>query len=199
MNDEQQSLLLNASSRFSPPQGIKLSYGTAGFRADASLLPSAVYRVGILAALRSLKTGSVIGLMITASHNKVSDNGVKIADPNGGMLSQHWEPFADALVNAPSPQHLLLLINEFVAKEGILMDGVSQAEVLLGRDTRPSGDALVEAARQGVTSIVGAVATDMGILTTPQLHWMVRARNKGIKASEQDYFEQLSSSFRVVV
>ncbi|QCD91483.1 phosphoacetylglucosamine mutase isoform X1 [Vigna unguiculata] len=196
MNDEQQSLLLNSSSRFSPPQGVKLSYGTAGFRADASLLPSTVYRVGILAALRSLKTGSIIGLMITASHNKVSDNGVKIADPNGGMLSQHWEPFADALANAPSPQHLLVLINEFVAKEGILMDGVSHAEVLLGRDTRPSGDALLEAARQGVTSIVGAVATDMGVLTTPQLHWMVRARNKGVQASEQDYFEQLSSSFR---
>ncbi|XP_014521328.1 phosphoacetylglucosamine mutase isoform X2 [Vigna radiata var. radiata] len=196
MNDEQQSLLLSSSSRFSPPQGVKLSYGTAGFRADASLLPSTVYRVGILAALRSLKTGSIIGLMITASHNKVSDNGVKIADPNGGMLSQHWEPFADALANAPSPQHLLLLINEFVAKEGILMDGVSQAEVLLGRDTRPSGDALFEAARQGVTSVVGAVATDMGILTTPQLHWMVRARNKGMQVSEQDYFEQLSSSFR---
>ncbi|KAL5172468.1 Phosphoacetylglucosamine mutase [Glycine soja] len=51
----------------------------------------------------------------------------------------------------------------------------------------------------GVTSIVGAVATDMGILTTPQLHWMVRARNKGMKASEQDYFEQLSSSFRCLV
>ncbi|WVZ10162.1 hypothetical protein V8G54_014692 [Vigna mungo] len=244
MNDGQQSLLLSSSSRFSPPQGVKLSYGTAGFRADASLLPSTVYRVGILAALRSLKTGSIIGLMITASHNKVSDNGVKIADPNGGMLSQHWEPFADALANAPSPQHLLLLINEFVGKEGILMDGVSQAEVLLGRDTRPSGDALLEAARQfhgdkcgglgavfmdmlktlmmllkawflkylqlplwldlfafshydnNTVGVVGAVATDMGILTTPQLHWMVRARNKGMQASEQDYFEQLSSSFR---
>jgi hypothetical protein len=51
---------------------------------------------------------------------------------------------------------------------------------------------------KGVTSIVGAVASDMGILTTPQLHWMVRARNKGIKASEQDYFKQLSNSFRLV-
>ncbi|PNX55688.1 phosphoacetylglucosamine mutase-like protein, partial [Trifolium pratense] len=51
----------------------------------------------------------------------------------------------------------------------------------------------------GVTSIVGAVASDMGILTTRQLHWMVRARNKGIKASEQDYFEQLSNSFRCLM
>ncbi|KHN42632.1 Phosphoacetylglucosamine mutase [Glycine soja] len=180
MNEEQQCLLLSSASRFSPPKGVKLSYGTAGFRADASLLQSTVYRVGILAALRSLKTRSVIGLMITASHNKVSDNRVKIADSSGGMLSRHWEPFADALANAPSPQHLLLLINEFVEKEGISVDGDWQVEV-------------------GVTSIVGAVATDMGILTTPQLHWMVRARNKGMKASEQDYFEQLSSSFRCLV
>ncbi|KHN02815.1 Phosphoacetylglucosamine mutase [Glycine soja] len=132
MNEEQQCLLLSSASRFWPPKGVKLSYGTAGFRADASLLQSTVYRVGILAALRSLKTRSVIGLMITASHNKVSDNGVKIADPSGGMLSQHWEPFADALANAPSPQHLLLLINEFVEKEGISVDGDWQVEVLLG-------------------------------------------------------------------
>lgn len=66
-----------------------------------------MYRVGILAALRSLKTQSVIGLMITASHNKVSDNGVKIADPNGGMLSQQWEPFADSLANASDPLQLV--------------------------------------------------------------------------------------------
>lgn len=51
---------------------------------------------------------------------------------------------------------------------------------------------------KGITSIVGAIATDMGILTTPQLHWMVRARNMGMKASEEDYFEQLSSSFRLI-
>ncbi|WJX60549.1 phosphoacetylglucosamine mutase [Trifolium repens] len=199
MNELQKSLILESSSRFLIPQGVKVSYGTAGFREDASILSSTVYRVGIVAALRSLKTQSVIGVMITASHNKVSDNGVKIADPNGGMLSQHWEPFADELANAPSPQQLLQLITEFVEKERIPFDGVRPAEILLGRDTRPSGEALLEAARQGVTSIVGAVASDMGILTTPQLHWMVRARNKGIKASEQDYFKQLSNSFRCLM
>lgn len=86
---------------------MKLSYGTAGFRADASLLESTVFRVGILAALRSLKTGSVIGLMITASHNKVADNGIKVADPSGGMLTQDWEPFSDAIANAPDPHSLL--------------------------------------------------------------------------------------------
>jgi phosphoacetylglucosamine mutase len=37
----------------------------------------------------------------------------------------------------------------------------------------------------------------MGILTTPQLHWMVRSKNKGIKVSESDYFTQLIDSFRL--
>lgn len=51
---------------------------------------------------------------------------------------------------------------------------------------------------KGINAIIGAVAIDMGILTTPQLHWMVRRRNKGMKASELDYFLQLSRSFKSV-
>ncbi|KAI3707684.1 hypothetical protein L6452_26313 [Arctium lappa] len=200
MNEQQRSMLLQSASSFPPPKGTKLSYGTAGFRADASILQSTVFRIGILAALRSLKTGgAVIGLMITASHNKVSDNGVKIADPSGGMITQDWEPFADCIANAPDPESLVQLINEFAKKENIPLDGAKTATVLLGRDTRPSGESLVKAAKQGICSVVGAVATDMGIITTPQLHWMVRARNKGLKASELDYFEQLSSSFRCLI
>ncbi|XP_071722352.1 phosphoacetylglucosamine mutase-like [Rutidosis leptorrhynchoides] len=198
MKEEQKSLILKISSQYPPPQGVKLSYGTAGFREDASILVSTVYRVGILAALRSLKTQSVIGLMITASHNKVNDNGVKIADPSGGMLTQDWEPFADRLANAQDPQNLIELIVEFVEKENIPLhwDGMRSAEILLGRDTRPSGESLLQAAKQGIDSIIGAVSVDMGIVTTPQLHWMVRARNQGMKATEFDYFQQISDSFR---
>ncbi|XP_016486490.2 phosphoacetylglucosamine mutase [Nicotiana tabacum] len=199
MNEKQQSLLLESAARFPPPKGVRLSYGTAGFRADASLLESTVFRVGILAALRSLKTGSVIGLMITASHNKVADNGIKVADPSGGMLTQDWEPFSDAIANAPDPHSLLQLITEFVKKEEIGFEGRQLAEVLLGRDTRPSGEALLEAAKQGITSIIGAIGTDMGVVTTPQLHWMVRARNRGLEASESCYFHQLSTSFRCLM
>lgn len=44
---------------------MEYSYGTAGFRYDASLLDGVMVRVGIVAAL----LGGQIGVMITASHN----------------------------------------------------------------------------------------------------------------------------------
>ena len=50
---------------------------------------------------------------------------------------------------------------------------------------------------KGIDSIIGAVAQDMGILTTPQLHWMVHARNKGLESSELNYFNGLSNSFKL--
>lgn len=36
-----------------------------------------------------------VGLMVTASHNAEPDNGIKMVDPNGGMLSQDWEGYAE--------------------------------------------------------------------------------------------------------
>ncbi|XP_010420545.1 PREDICTED: phosphoacetylglucosamine mutase-like [Camelina sativa] len=200
MDEIQIASLLKSSELFPIPQGLKLSYGTAGFRGDAKLLESTVYRVGILSALRSLKLGSsTIGLMITASHNKVSDNGIKVSDPSGGMLSQEWEPFADQIANAASPQELVSLIREFVEKEEIKIGEYKAAEVWLGRDSRPSGESLLRAAEIGVDSVLGSVSVDIGVLTTPQLHWMVRAKNKGLKATENNYFENLSTSFRCLV
>ncbi|KAL3626576.1 hypothetical protein CASFOL_030125 [Castilleja foliolosa] len=199
MNQQQRLILLESSSLFPTPPGKKFSYGTSGFRADASILESTVFRVGILAAIRSIQTRSVIGLMITASHNTVSDNGIKVADPSGGMLTQQWEPFADAVANASDPLSLIQLLDDFVKKENITLEGASPMEVLLGRDTRPSGSALVEAAKQGINSIVGVNATDIGVVTTPQLHWMVRAKNKGFEASENNYYDQILTSFRCML
>lgn len=66
--------------------------------------------MGILAALRSLSTESAVGLMITASHDQVSDNSVKIADPSGGMMTQDWEPFADGIAYAVDTQALVEVV-----------------------------------------------------------------------------------------
>jgi len=38
--------------------------------------------------------------MVTASHNAVEDNGVKMIDPAGSMLAIEWEGHAATLANA---------------------------------------------------------------------------------------------------
>ncbi|GAQ90768.1 phosphoacetylglucosamine mutase [Klebsormidium nitens] len=186
--------LEQAANLYPIPPGLAIDYGTAGFRAEASTLPSTVFRTGVLAALRSRQTGAVTGLVITASHNPEGDNGIKVADPNGGMLLRDWEAAATALANAPTSEALAEAVQQLAVREGIPAQAPS-GTVLLARDTRPSGPALAHAATQGIAA-VGATVEDRGVLTTPQLHWMVRATNRAEAATEQDYFRTLAAGFR---
>ncbi len=71
--------------------GVALSYGTAGFRARHDVLDEVCVKMGMLSALRALHTGAVVGVMVTASHNPIEDNGMKMIDPDGGMLAPAWE------------------------------------------------------------------------------------------------------------
>ena len=58
------------SSFYPPPEGVKLKYGTAGFREKAAILDSTFFRMGMLGILRSRQLEKTIGLMVvTASHN----------------------------------------------------------------------------------------------------------------------------------
>ncbi|KAK0729108.1 hypothetical protein B0T21DRAFT_314625 [Apiosordaria backusii] len=179
------------------PQHYK--YGTAGFRMKADLLEGVTYRVGLLAALRSRKLNSqAIGVMITASHNPAIDNGVKIVDPMGDMLEQEWERYATALVNAPSDEDLAKIYNALATE--LKIDLEAPAKVVYGRDTRPSGHTLVTALA-GALDATNTEHVDFKILTTPQLHYLVRATNtEGTPASygevsETGYYKKLAEAF----
>uniref|UniRef100_A0A8C5VMS7 Alpha-D-phosphohexomutase alpha/beta/alpha domain-containing protein n=1 Tax=Microcebus murinus TaxID=30608 RepID=A0A8C5VMS7_MICMU len=71
------------SASHAKPNGLILQYGTAGFRTKAEHLDHVMFRMGLLAVLRSKQTKSTIGVMVTASHNPEEDNGVKLVDPLG--------------------------------------------------------------------------------------------------------------------
>lgn len=190
-----ESLLQRAAevSKEHPKPDVTFSYGTAGFRMRADHLDSVMYRMGLLAVLRSkAKDGKVIGVVVTASHNPVHDNGVKLVDPLGEMLQPSWEKHASELANA---EDIVEVLRGVVEEHSI--DWNVAAKVFIARDTRPSGVEFVKALLDGVQALGGS-GRDYGVLTTPQLHYMVRCQNTDGEygeVTEEGYYNKISNAF----
>ena len=104
-----------------------------------------------------MKGGQFIIVMITASHNPGHDNGVKLVDPAGEMLEQEWEGVASIVTRYS-------------------IDTSVASHVVVGRDTRVSSPALAQACKDGILA-VGGKCEDIGLVTTPQLHYIVVCLN----------------------
>ncbi|XP_062345823.1 phosphoacetylglucosamine mutase isoform X1 [Cinclus cinclus] len=180
------------------PAGLTLQYGTAGFRSRAEQLDHIVFRMGLLAILRSKAVTATIGVMVTASHNPEEDNGVKLVDPLGEMLHPSWEEYATQLANAEE-QELQKVITEICQKAAVNLH--KDASVFIGRDTRPSSEKLSQSVIDGI-QVLGGQYHDYGLVTTPQLHYMVCCQNtqgQYGKATLEGYYEKLSKAFMELI
>ncbi|XP_077263123.1 phosphoglucomutase 3-like protein nst [Temnothorax americanus] len=175
----------------------RIEYGTAGFRTKSDILEHVLYRMGLLAVLRSKAKRAAIGLMITASHNLEPDNGIKLVDPAGEMLEASWETIATNLANVQNNE-LISMLTHISTNENI--DLVVPATVIIGRDTRRSSLILLNAALAGIRALYGNV-TDLGLITTPQLHYVVVCTNtNGAYGNPtlQGYYSKLAAVFKSI-
>uniref|UniRef100_A0A7S0ZD40 phosphoacetylglucosamine mutase n=1 Tax=Timspurckia oligopyrenoides TaxID=708627 RepID=A0A7S0ZD40_9RHOD len=172
----------------------EMRYGTAGFRGDSELMRDVMECCGILAALRSRsENGSVIGIVITASHNPVNDNGIKIVDIDGHMLDPKWEKYLDDLVRSSNRIEVLKSILE---SNPICNDWNSPSKLYIAHDTRTSHEFLTPLLIKGAEA-ANSLVVNYGLLTTPQLHWLVRFANEhNAQPSISDYYAQLTHCYK---
>lgn len=135
-----------------------------------------VHRCGLLAVWLSYKANKqTIGICITASHNPPEDNGVKFINWDGHMLEEDLEVCASEFVNAKDPlNHFAALFSEL----GVDLRCASQSDfsgcsVYCGRDTRDTSAFLSNCAK-AAAECLGAAVVDLGLTTTPQVHFAVR-------------------------
>ena len=117
------------------------------------------------------------------------------------MLEASWEAHATTLANA-SNETFIDALESFVRATKI--DLAKPSRVIYARDTRPTGESLVQALEDGLAAL-DAEGRNAGITSTPILHYLVRAINtKGTKEeygedTETGYYEKLSGAFRRLV
>lgn len=168
-----------------PKDGKAYSYGTAGFRMLADKMDPVALRVAIYAG----SMNRTVGVMITASHNPVQDNGIKLVDSNGEMVGEEDEERIAWLANA-TDEEVLNWVGQQTREK---------SRVIFGRDTRPSGERLLSVMKEALEAL-GVDWLDFGLLTTPQLHHYVRSVAEGkassLEEAETLYYEMLTGPIK---
>lgn len=118
------------------------------------------------------------------------------------MLEQSWEAHATALANCPTTDSLASTFTTLANHLRVDLNG--PASIVFARDTRPSGEELIQALKTGLEAFGASVKiVDLGITTTPALHHVVRATNDksgytGVPTVE-GYIEKLAKAFKTAI
>ena len=201
--------LLPLLHQHAKPTGKAYAYGTAGFRGPVDEgSPSVFVRVGAVAWVRAVATGRAVGLCVTASHNPERDNGVKLVDPDGGMLAESWEEAATRVVNAHTPEECVRELTALAASNPAPKQASTSSSPLVytARDTRSHSERLEQLAVRAASLLAGKDAAklvvSLGVLTTPQLHFVVMRHNGfgyGGAPTEAGYYAELADAFATLV
>ena len=155
---------------------MKYRYGTSGFLFKIPLILEATPNIANTVCLLSSQKNKYIGIMITASHNDHTFNGVKIIDSNGQLLSLNDEQFCIENVNSSLQLEL----------------ESRNSKIVIGHDTYPSSLIIQKLLISSINSLDSTCVIDnIGLCTTSQVHFQVFKNNNYVK---NDYYEYYFNS-----
>jgi len=114
------------------------------------------------------------------------------------MLEASWEAYATLLANATTPEALQDSLHTVITSTKV--DLKQPSLVVYGHDTRPSCPSLVKALEDGLACLKGKTV-NAGLVTTPELHYLVRAINtQGTEEAfgeptEAGYYDKLAKAY----
>lgn len=123
-----------------------------------------------VAILNKTSPSLSLGVVVSASHNKIVDNGVKVANFAGNMLEMHYEPVLEKFVMEENLCTAAEDLKAYLEKERQLNVFTDETITFIGGDTRPSTVQLLELISLGIES-QGGKSLNFGLTTTPQLQY----------------------------
>lgn len=106
--------------------------------------------------------------------------------------------YANLLAAATTQEAVVAVLEQVEAENGLVAHSAGPSNLYVAMDTRPSSPALCKAVVAGAQAM-GASVRDFGLLTTPQLHFIVRMTNAGptfaAYASEEGYARMMAEAF----
>lgn len=153
---------------------MKYHYGTSGFRFKIEIILLIAQTIGKAISIISQEKNKYLGIMITASHNDSTYNGVKIIDFNGQLLSKYYEDQFVKIVNSDF---------NYSKKE-------RNCKILIGYDTRPSCQLIQDLIISGCNQIdTSPDIMVLGLVSTPQMHYMTYQKNNQLKDNYFDFYK----------
>ena len=126
---------------------------------------------------------------MTASHNKYTDNGLKVVDIDGEYFERNIELIYEQLINTKEFITTLKKIIESMSNDAksryFFRD--NKARICLGYDTRRSCEKLKKHVLYAF-EILGCDYANYNIITTPQLHWVTYVNQINFKNHKFHYF-----------